>query len=657
MRKLLLILRAVIFFLLALSFFDFSFMKKTKFQGPPHVFVVMDSSLSMSLPLRLKREKEIAAELFPMEKNKKDSHPYLYSFSDNLYPLSDYSLLSAAGKETAFRSTLAKIMDASWKLSPDFVFFLSDGADTQKASYDDILQSFHESSIPFYTVYTGTDASFPDVEVLDVQNPERVKIGEKVSVEALVSQHGFTGEKAVVQLLLRDGSIQKKTVTFNPEAEQSIHFDLRITKPGIVVGKIFVVPPPSEKGIYNNEKYFSFVVEKEKWNVLFFRGTLSWEYSFLQRFLASHPKLSLKMFWLRPDGMSTSSVPGRLLSNSDVVIFADAPCGALKRFTNTNKASFNLVLAGDTMKKSCMNSANLFPFSFLSQSGSNDVFKVSPKSLELFLHLSVQKNSMPQNLFLSNVFPVKIHGQSVKTSLEAETLEGKKMPLFLLKDDGVKKIGYFLSSSTWKWAFSKDEKQINAYLTLWEEILGMFLKKPDQHFEIYTQRQTFSQNESARMFISYSGDAEDNPVFSAKVVTPSGKVKKVGIFPHSPLAAVFSSSFAPSEEGKHLLVVSGHTGDKILGTKKQIFYVKSFPKDYEDSEGKPETMKEIALKTGGKYFSYDDAVRHKDKILNAPKKISESQNVIKITRSAPFLLILLFLFCTDIFLRKRAGLP
>lgn len=654
MKNLLLFLRLILLALLFLSFLDYSFIRNMKRQRPVSLFVVVDSSLSMSLASRQK-DAELAAQRLVSQKSGGIRY-HLYHFSDTLHPFTDFTALSAKGEQSAYRETLSKIMEESWKHHPDAVFFISDGADTQNTPYEDLLQSFHESKIPFYTVYAGSENSFPDVHLLDVQVPPVVKVGEKVNVQSILSQQGFTGNSAAVRMDARGFLQQRKSITLRPQYVTSMSFELRVTKPGVYVGKTTVLPFAGEKGTQNNQKYFSFVALKDKWNTLFVYETLTWEYSFLKKFLASHPKLKVKSIWLRPDEKSKISFLSKEIPQNDFVIFGDVSCDVLSHLMNKTLSS--LVLVSDSMKENCIKSQSFLPFAFTRagfQKDDEEVYSVSLKHSPLFSGIDWAYQRLADTLLLTELVPVRMR-KGAKALLEAESLKGDKHPLYVTMDTGAKKSGYFFSSSTWRWAFSKDKGMQDAYVAVWRTILDGYIKKQKPAFEIYTERKMFSVNERGKFFIAFSGGSEQNPVFSSKLLLSSGKTMPLGFSPENSEQTLFSAENDLREEGKYSLIVTAKAGSKNIGTKKETFTVKKFPKDYEYSTGNPDALRRMAEMTGGKYFTANQLEQIKN-TMSSVKNIQEERKSIKITRSPFFFALLLFLFCTDIFIRKRAGFP
>lgn len=652
MRKFLLFLRLLLVALLFLSLLDYAIVRRVKRQEPVRVFVVVDASLSMSLAGRM-RSAELAAQRLVSEKSGKIRYS-LYEFSETLRPFKEFANLSPKGWQSAYRETLSKIMDESWKRRPDAVFFISDGADTQNVSYEDLLQSFRESLIPFYTVYAGTADSFSDVEILDVQSPSVVKVGEKAKIQAFFSQRGFTGSSAEVLLSIRGFSQQKKSIMLRSYEAAAVQFELRVSKPGVYVGKVSALPLVGEKGTQNNEKYFSFAVLKDKWNVLFVHGTLNWEYSFLKKFLISHPELKVKSVWLQNTAAGSSIA--REISQSDFTLFGDIDCAALSKWVS--RAPSYLVLVSDNMMSHCAKNTGFLPFTFIQSAerkNSQDIYKVPVGDAALFSNRGDAAQKLPRTLLLTELVPVRLK-TGTKRILEAASLKGEKFPLFAVKDAGLKKTGYVFSPSTWRWAFTKDKPPQAAYLAMWDGVMRFFMKKQKTEFEIYPERKTFSLNETGKFFAAFSGSVDEASALQAKIITPSGKHIQAVFTPENAERTLFTAEQKLDEEGKYVLVGDVKNGGKHSGAKKETFTVKRLPEDYAASMGNPEALKRIAQATGGKAFNASQLDQIKN-AMSSMKNTREEKKVIKITRSPLFFILLLFLFSLDIFIRKRAGLP
>lgn len=643
MKKTLFFLRVVLLLLLFLSAFDFSLIKTSRHENPATAYVIIDSSLSMSLPSRMSRAKKfIKGMMLPKINNVKMR---FFSLTDSLHETKNILLLTPSGAQTAYRAAFEKIMEASWNEHPDAVIFISDGADTQGASYDDLLKSFRESQMPFYTVYAGSMEGFPDVEVSEIQSPPTVKTGETVKILAHIIQSGFSGKKSVIEMSIHGGKTQRKIISYGDTEDVAVPFEVRAAKPGIVVGKIYALPLSGEKGTHNNEKYFSFIVQKEKWNLLLVLGSLQWEYTFLKRFLSSHPKLSVQSLWMKGTDAAEHPFIKKKLSAADIAFFADIDCVSLKKMLYV--PSYTVVLAGHDMASHCGASQSALPFVFAGERHEQDVYKILPGN-GLF-HTG--------NMIISVIYPVKFKNPALSLKLEAESLDGRRFPFFAVSDSGGKKMAYVFSSSTWRWAFAKDKKQNDAYVSFWSAAIDMLLKKNVSSFEIFPERTRYTFSARAVARIVFSGDTADSPVFKAHVISPHGKRFNVAVTAEDTAASQFSAGFDAAEEGAYTVVAAGHAGDKNLGIKKTVVTVKNAPADYMHSRGNPAALNEIALLTGGKFINAGYEVLHARQVLQQLPQVVISRNEFKPLRSFMFFLLIVVLFCSDIFLRKRAGLP
>src|SRR5439155_7310179 len=71
---------------------------------------------------------------------------------------------------------------------------VTDGADTSDAAIDESLASLKARSIPVFTVGVGQEHFARDIQVTRVETPRSVLKGNRLVVDVVVSQTGYSGQ-------------------------------------------------------------------------------------------------------------------------------------------------------------------------------------------------------------------------------------------------------------------------------------------------------------------------------------------------------------------------------------------------------------------------------------------------------------------------------
>jgi uncharacterized membrane protein len=296
-----------------------AWINQTRIEHRPAVAVIVDDSLSMSLPheggkpeSRYQRAQHWLGES-AAAKSLRDKFEIKWfgidgHMLDNGPPSEPQA--DATDLVRALNATAAKLRGQGVKA----VALISDGQDTTARPSFMTLQEF---PLPVYTIgftrrASDSDKSL-DLALASVDAPPRVRVHNTVAVKLLVSKDGGGAMKVplVIEragkalhtepLDLPAGSAQKPfTISFTP------------TEPGDFVFTARLEPQAGERTVANNMLPFRLRVEAEPIRVLLIEGTLRSEFTFLRDRLHEDPDIDLATL-VRAANPETASASAALL--------------------------------------------------------------------------------------------------------------------------------------------------------------------------------------------------------------------------------------------------------------------------------------------------------------------------------------------------------
>ena len=171
---------------------------------------------------------------------------------------------------------------------------LSDGADNSGGIDLETISEIRRQRIPIHTIGFGREKMAHDMEITDVQVPQRALPDSRLSAQVSFHQHGYAGQKAKITLrdgqktlasnevvLKSDGSEQTEPVLFNAGAA------------GVKTIDISIDPLPNEENAKNNKVTRLVNVDQRKPRILYMEGEPRWEFKFLRRAVEDDRNINL----------------------------------------------------------------------------------------------------------------------------------------------------------------------------------------------------------------------------------------------------------------------------------------------------------------------------------------------------------------------------
>lgn len=216
--------------------------------------------------------------------------------------------VEAASPSIDFTTTSDKMSTHPSDAQGGLVLLLSDGHDTRRTGDPALLARLRRTGWPVYGVAVGSDQRASDIALLAWADSDFVLQGQRTTLHAAITQHGFDGMSAKVDLLHEGQRIDSRTITFDRRGANSsgdqvlVDFEIEPQSTGqrplSVQGyQIAVQPLEGEKYLDNNRRWVFLQVSREQIRIALFEGQPYWDTRFLAQTLGEDSGVELSAIY------------------------------------------------------------------------------------------------------------------------------------------------------------------------------------------------------------------------------------------------------------------------------------------------------------------------------------------------------------------------
>ncbi len=656
---------------------------------PTNWAVLIDASASMRVkdPIeRLDRVKRSVHELL-----KKANGMSLFKFSDTAERLKndDVESLKPVGKLSDMANALRESL--SGRQYKGAILF-SDGREVGK---DDAVAMAASLGRPLFLVGVGDRALFKDVAVRAVQSPPFAFKNVATSLSATLSVIGYPGTD--ISVTLREGdrvlSIQKIRVE-TQEAEATVTFNWTPTSVGTKILTVEAARYSGEVSTLNNQRDVTLDVGRDRFRVLYICGEPGPEYGFLRHQFKADPAVELVTFVILRNASNTVNIPETELSlipfptqdvlinqmsTFDLVVFEEfsyqqyglSPAVIYAVRQKVQDGGSFLIMGGPTAfgpygGYMLPGIREMIPVEF----GGNDVrvaeeavpfVAKAPTHPILRIEENVERNkdiwrSLPP-LEAVTLLPSAKPGASV---LGTTNVGGKEYPVLTVWKFGKGRVGALSTRTTWRWSMLNGgaARVSDVYQRFWKNMV-LWLTHSDEFKSVRVALQSkvahIDEKQTVRVWVvdDFFKPLADVDV-QLQVTAPNGNKETLKTF--SETAGVFAASFKPTMLGAHQIQAWVTRNGKKFGADAMTARVVENLSEEEDLRPNFETLNELARATGGKFLPIDQFTPAAFDEFDRESSKTAGKKIL-VWNSPWFLLLLLVVFMSEWFFRKRRGLP
>ena len=212
---------------------------------------------------------------------------------------SSYSGAKATDISSAIRNTINQTE------SLKAILLLTDGDANTGSSVLSIGGRSRASSIPVYSIITGSDSSLPDLSLDEVFAPSFILQEERVTINWQASNRFKSSQSTTLTLLANGQKVAEKAISFIGEESISGNLSWLPENEGEIEFEIILGQINGEAYRDNNNKKINTRVENKTIRALIVDSFPRWEYRFLRNALNRDPGVDLSCILFNP-GMNPS---------------------------------------------------------------------------------------------------------------------------------------------------------------------------------------------------------------------------------------------------------------------------------------------------------------------------------------------------------------
>ena len=630
---------------------------------PGRLAIVLDNSLSMSLPdisgrSRYALAREAVEHLRQqIERDRSGARVVIDLFDINGALLAGGPPAEPRVERTDLLRALSQTTTRLRSQPLVGLVLVSDGMDN--TGRQDPL-ALENSPVPVYAIGFRDDpaARQLDLAVKRVQAPPRVIVNNTFKVDVLVSKSGGPATEATVSVKRGREMFAERKLSFAAGAsEQLVSLNVTPTQAGSYVYTAAIAAAAGERWLANNARPFPLEVDAEPIRVFYVEGFLRYEYKFLKNRFEDDPDVSLVSVVRRanPEQVPTAAEGGLItaerLKNFEVVILGDmegnyltvAEYQALVRWVDAGHSLLVLggyrsfgpsgfratplaevlpVVFGDTDP---LQSEDPFVLELTETGKRHPVFEISGDRVKD----AALWSSAPNLLGCSLVNRAK-PGADVLAVNPAYRADGQPVPVVAVQRYGAGHAMVLAVDTTWRW--SRLTRVLGQSDTLfarfWSQTIRWLAgRDPNQDrppLVVSTDKPDYDvgQPVTVRVVRQTAADVKGQPSAAVAatgevgvdVTGDDGQAVPVQVKASSAEPDQFTGTVYPSAGGRYEVSATLTAEGKLVANQTADFLVHGSNLELADTRTNPDQLQSLAAATGGAYCDVADAGKLADKI-------------------------------------------
>jgi hypothetical protein len=679
-RVVLMLLRALTLSFLLLFLFEPLLRLVFTSQKPPVVGILVDESTSMAIKDKTGDRREELRKVLssPQMKSISNHGEALYYTFGSAVKQVDPGILDSLGATedaTDISSALRTLASDRESRNVDAAVLISDG------SYNlgqNPIYAAEQLDLPVYTIGIGDSSEQKDVLVTRIAANDLVYTETQAPVDVTIKSSGLAGEH--VEVTLNEGTrmLDRKTITLG-QGTREYPVSLSYTPEGDGLKKytVRISALPGELTTSNNFRSFFARVLKSKLRVFILAGSPSPDLSVLKQTLSEDRNVTVQSLTQKlPDGFYEGSLSSQLLDSADCIMTIDFPT------SSTRGTSLDMIAASIQQQRKPLffiggkqvdwgklqALASILPFRVQGISTEEEYVFFQPAETQRqnpILSVPQAEDLSPWNK-LPPIFKTETSfaARPEATVLGYSRVQGVllKEPLMLTRNVNRQKSLIVLGYGLWRWRLMtqgtpETERLLSTFLV--NGVKWLTTREDSKPVMVTTTKESYTQGEPVE-FVGQVYDASAQPVDNAQLRV---MVREGGREFPAVLRSIGSGRYEGSidglSEGDYTFKALAVTDGQQLGEDNGRFAVGGLNLEFQDTRMNSSLLRQIAARTGGRYYSPDDFSTLVDDITTKP-----SFTPRKTLRATAFelwnwqysLAVLILLFGAEWFIRKRSGM-
>jgi hypothetical protein len=626
----------------------------------------------------------------------------LYRLSGQLERIQKLDQLNSSGQSTHIGESLKQVLADASSLPIGAVVLLSDGADNSGGIDLETVSEIRRQRIPIHTIGFGREKMARDVEISDVQIPQRALPDSRLPATVSFHQHGYSGSKT--KITLRDGAkvLATREVTLKADGvEQSEQIMFNAGGVGVRTIETSIDVLPNEENAKNNEVTRLVNVDSRKPKILYMEGEPRWEFKFLRRAVEDDRNIHLatilrttqnKIYVQDDHGDAPKNIKdgfptrvddlfefdGLIIGSSEAAYFTTTQQEMIHQFVDRRGGGLLFLGGRDSLAdggyaKSMFN--DLLPVVLPDKKGT--FVRVYPDqsgtlhnvtTLELtaagrenpITRLDEDPDKNVQHWkklpYIANFQEPGQPKPGATVLVDALLQQGGRIPLLTIQPFGRGRTAVFATGGSWRWRMLLPLAD-KTHATFYTQLLRWLVNDTPRRVVGSTPKQVVFDEPGVKLRAEVRDHTylpSSDATVEAHILGPDGIAEAVEMRPEPLEQGIYAAEYTTPKPGSYLVEILAKRGNDEIGRDVLTFRREDGVAENFRVEQNRELLEKLSQETGGRYYTPGDAQK-----LGNDINYSEAGITVRETRDLwdmpVVFLILLMLRSIEWLLRRKWG--
>lgn len=654
--------------------------------------VLIDSSRSMTLSgASGPRSDAVRALVAEWQRDGRVS-PTVYLFGSSARGAAWDGLLEGyepTDDETDINGALSYALDKSAGQDLGSIVIVTDGADDD---FTPAALGLGSVAPAIHAVVVGGDDPLDDQAVVSLRADTTAYVGVPAMIRAEVRAVGALQRSDVPVQLWHESRLEQETLaTLDENGRASVAFEVVPRRTGRALYRVLIPIAGNDEVPENNDRAAMLRVGRERLRALLVAGRPSWDVRFLRDFLKRDGSIDLVSFFILRTAADLTAAPTQELAlipfptdelfrehlgSFDVVIFQNFDYAPYEMATYlprirdyVQRGGSFVMIGGDRSFSEGRYAGTAIEEILPVDLGASRTIKGSYKAevnealarhpiVALGPDASLTQQtwkSLPSLHGANVVGGVEERGQVLLRHPRARLGNGKRLPILVVGEAGRGRVAAFMTDASWRWRFAADEITVGSdeYELFWDRMIRWLTRDPLlEPARLSTDRERYGVG--GEMIVSGRlRDERYRPMSGARVeldFAPATSEEAAKVTDTDEDGELRTTLRAPNTPGAYEIVAS--VDDEEVA--REVFIVEQSGDELADLQTRPEELRALAERTGGRVFLGIEDVPPLSELASTSRRAAGLVSREPLSKPWFILLTILILGATWV-LRRRWG--